>query len=718
MPIDFQPEAKIDFIPEKTAKRAPIDFRAEPPKPKGLTYRPFANLRSLLRKPTTTEKKEQIGKVMERSKWEIGGLQQWTKGYWDAVSKGKIKEFQKLERRLSEEKRNPIDALEKVGMAGLVASLGIAGGQMLEPAFVSAVAKIRPDLIKPTAPRINLIAKKPEVTTQISPSVQRVMIALKRVKPLRRVQETIYTKEKGVKLAKGLAAEEKVIGEAGYEKGFYAKLGAMKGEMTKVQFESIRKDVSEQDIENLFRVVKESRSITEWDKIPAAKGLGKLFGEYGGRVPTDGEISLLNRVFPQEFTKALLDARPMLLKFREAGLQLANIPRAIMASFDLSFGLRQGAFLAARHPILFSKAFMKQFSLFGSEKAFKALMESIAKDPLFGLAQKGKLSLTELGSLMSKREESAMSPWAEKIPGIGLGVRASARAYTGMANKFRFDIFKSMVKHAERLGRNPSKEMKLLTDITSLINCGTGRGSLGGLERAAVSLNAFFFSPRLMASRLTLLNPVYYVKLDPFVRKEALKSLFSFVGAGLTMIGIAKMAGAKVGGDPRSADFGKIKIGNTRIDFWAGFMQYIVPATRLVTGQAVSSTTGKVMTLGEGYRPLTRYEIVQRAIEYKQAPIFSFVTELLKGQTFAGKPISLPREVGKRFIPMAIQDIYDIMVEDPNLLPVSLLGIFGVGLQTYKGRGTAFSFKGIPKGAGKLKLGGKSSGKGKLSLGK
>jgi hypothetical protein len=32
---------------------------------------------------------------------------------------------------------------------------------------------------------------------------------------------------------------------------------------------------------------------------------------------------------------------------------------------------------------------------------------------------------------------------------------------------------------------------------------------------------------------------------------------------------------------------------------------------------------------------------------------------------------------------MAAQDTIDIAKDDPDLLPLSLLGIFGVGLQTY-----------------------------------
>lgn len=185
-------------------------------------------------------------------------------------------------------------------------------------------------------------------------------------------------------------------------------------------------------------------------------------------------------------------------------------------------------------------------------------------------------------------------------------------------------------------------------------------------------------------SRLNLLNPQFYVKQKPFVRKEALKSLFSFIGFGLGAITLAKMAGAEVSNDSRSSDFMKIKIGNTRIDPWGGFQQLAVIASRIVSGKYISSTTGKEMTLGEGYKPMTRADIIQRFFESKLAPIPSFIVALAKGQNAIGEKINVPLEVVQRFIPMVLQDMYDLAKDSPGLLPASVLGVFGMGLQTYE----------------------------------
>ena len=509
--------------------------------------------------------------------------------------------------------------------------------------------------------------------------VQKIISALKEAKSVRGRQETLYTKERGQRLAKSLAIGEKVRGE----KGFYAEKGALRGEYTKATFESIRGKLTQEDIDELFNQVKDNPLLNEWNKINAREGLAKLLGQFGGKVPTQGELKLLRRIFGGEFVQAVLDKRSLLAKIGEGALQIANIPRSIMASFDLSAPFRQGLFFATRIK-QFLPAFTNMFKMFGSEKAFKELQESIIRHPNFALSEESKLSLTGVDEFLNEREEMFLSQWAEKLPLIGIGIRASERAYVGFLNKLRFDVFNDLVNKAEKLGLNPKEDRDLTTSIASLVNNATGRGSLGGLERVSTVLSSIFFSPRLMASRFNLINPIYYVRLKPFVRKEALKSLLSLIGIGATILTLAKMNGAEVSDDPRNADFGKIKIGNTRIDIWGGFQQIARIFGQLYTGQVVSSTTGKIMTLGEGYKPLTRLDILARFFEYKLAPITSFFVNMMKGQTGLGEKFNIGKEIRDRFVPMVVQDIYEIWKDNPNLLPLSGLGIFGVGVQTYK----------------------------------
>ena len=453
--------------------------------------------------------------------------------------------------------------------------------------------------------------------------------------------------------------------------------------MPKVEFESLRGKIGQADIDHLFNMIERSPDVSGFQKITAKGGLLKLFGEHGGTVPTEGELALLGKVFPKELVETLMGKRSMWQKFKEAGLQILNTPRTIMASFDLSYGLRQGIFAAPRNSKAFFSSFKKQFSWFASEDAFLANQKAISENKWYSLAVEGEVSFTQMDSNMEMREEAFMANWAESIPLVGRMVRASGRAYTAFANKFRMDIFARLMDDAEKLGLNPTENIDLVKSVGKFVNASTGRGSLGSLEPAAKILNGFFFSPRLMASRLNLLIPIQFVKAPPLVRKEYLKTLLTYAGTVTTILTAAKLGGAEVGADPRSSDFGKIKIGNTRFDIMGGFQQYIRMAAQLITGEYISSTTGKKFTLGEGYKPLTRFDILQRQIESKESPVFSFITAILRQQDYAGKPVSVVNELVERFYPMMISGLVDIAKDDPTLLPTGLLSVFGVGVQTY-----------------------------------
>ena len=540
-------------------------------------------------------------------------------------------------------------------------------------AFRGKQTMVEPSIEEPGKMKIVMTPTPP-----VNDHVAIVQNAIKEAFPIRRGQEALYHAEMQKRTA-SVAEAGKIPGEA----GFYAKLGELKGPLPKAEFESIRGKISQENIDGLFNMIQSHPELSTLDKVSAGEGLAKLFGEFGGGVPQPKQLVMLEKVFGPEFVKTVSDKTPLLTKWKSIGLEIANIPRAFMASADLSFGLRQGVVMAATHPAIFWKNFPKQIKYFVKEKWLRESNAEISGRPTFELANESGVSLTNMGKEMVGREEPFQSQLAERIPILGQLVKMSNRAYSGFANRLRMDVFDYLVKRAENAGRDPWKDKTLAQDIATVVNTGTGRGSLGKFERAGPALNAFFFSPKLMASRLQMMNPAYYIKLDKFARVEALKQLVSTAGAGLTILGLAKMAGVEVGTDIRSADFGKIKVGNTRFDIGGGFLQYLRLAGQLWTGKVVSSTTGKVSTLGEGYKPRTRLDILMSAIQYKEAPIFSFATSLLKGQEAFGGEFNLGSEVGKRFVPMIIQDMVDVYKDDPSILPLSALGIFGVGLQTY-----------------------------------
>lgn len=554
-----------------------------------------------------------------------------------------------------------------------------AAGKEASSAFQSQLSNAALGFMSPGSGFVKKSVAEELAKRTLTPA-QKMINAIKGIKPLRGTQETLLTKGRAIQIAKSLRAGKTVAGEA----GFIAEKAALKGKLPMVQFESLRGKLTQADIDDLFNIVKHNPVITNWEKISAREGLSKMLGKTGTSLPTKGEISLLDDVFGKEFTDAIMSKRPFWDKFKEAIGQVANVPRSVMSSFDLSFGGRQGSFAGPTFRKEFFNSWKNQFKWFGSEKAYLNSVDDLINTKHYKLAKESGVSFTDIGRIMSKREEGFASQWAEKIPILGRGVRASGRAYTGFANKFRMDIFGKMIDDATKQGVAITPD--LTKSIAKFVNNATGRGSLGGLERSATVLNAAFFSPRLMASRLSLLNPKYYITQPAFVRKQALKSLLGFASTVATVLTLAKLGGAEVETDPRSSDFAKIKINNTRIDILGGFQQYIRSAAQLISGTYISSITGKKITLGEGFKPLTRYDILLRQIENKEAPVLSFITDLLRGQDFTGEKINIGKEVVDLFTPMVISDIYELAQEDPGLLPIGVLGIFGIGIQTYKGK--------------------------------
>lgn len=567
-----------------------------------------------------------------------------------------------------------------------VATIGkIVGKDERLNAVNDVIARFKKD-VEPTI-------KLPTQTTG-NDVVERVTKALKEAGISRKEQEAIYKEERGKRFTKARAAGE---GKTGVE-SLKAELGALSGEFEKADFVTLRNKISDDDITTLFDMVKNHPDLSYLESLNARKGLMKMFGEFGGRVPTEGEIALLRRVFPENFIVEMQNKISLWAKAKNIGLEIANIPRSIMSSIDFSAPLRQGAFMIGRKQFWSSLGDM--FRAFGSETKFEEVYKYIDSLPHRDLMDEYGLAVTDVGKEIGSREERFASNYAELITGGRKysPVRASARAYTAFLNKLRADIFEDLLQKAAKAGLQPETDPVLLKSLVDFINAGTGRGKIPKqMAGSAQALNSIFFSPRLLFSRLHLLNPVAYVKMDPFVRKEALKSLFTFTGAILAVLGVAKAGGADVETDPRSSDFAKIKIGNTRVDIAAGFQQYIRAAAQLISGEKKSTTTGEVQKLGEKYGSATRLDIITQFFEAKEAPILSFITTLLKGKDFAGQPIDIKKEVYSRFVPMLITDIRELAEEDPTLLPLGIPALFGVSLQTYLNNTKTKTLPQIPK---------------------
>jgi len=376
-----------------------------------------------------------------------------------------------------------------------------------------------------------------------------------------------------------------------------------------------------------------------------------------------------------------------------------NLPRSIMSSLDFSAPLRQGVFLVGRKE--FYNNLGRMFKAFGSERVYQEMMESIKARPSYKMMKNSGLSVSDLDGNFTTREEAFMSQWAEKIPVLGKGIRASERAYSGFLNMLRADTFDTLVTKFKEANPESEFDDKRLSDLAGFINNATGRGKmLRDLEAAAPMLNAIFFSPRLIASRVNLLNPAYYIKLDPMVRKEAVKSLLAFGTIAATIAGLfAANDDWNVETDPRSSDFMKLRTGDTRYDILGGFGQYITLGSRLATNET-KTTLGEVKELGKQLGDKNRLDVLLTFLENKGSPVTTYVMDYLRGKNAIGEPfdqtwkipateVSPSFELRKaeisRFIPLFLQDAVSLMNEKGVAKGAAMAApaVFGVGVQNY-----------------------------------
>jgi hypothetical protein len=356
---------------------------------------------------------------------------------------------------------------------------------------------------------------------------------------------------------------------------------------------------------------------------------------------------------------------------------IMGFTRTLWSAYDLSMTFRQARALA--HTKEFWKNMPSVFKYWGDEGFYDMTMDSIKDRPSYSQMQKSGLAFTELGTDLTKREEAFMSTWAEKIP----GVRASARAYNGYLNKLRADLFDTMYTKLQDTGLDFEKSPKALKDLGHFLNNATGRGNLD-LGKFAPTAAGILFSPRLMASRMQMLNPMYYAKLSPGVRKEAIKSAAAFASTSLVFAKLMEGAGFDVEKDPRSSDFMKLKKGDTRYDMLGGYGQYVTLYSRLITNQK-KNMKGEVTELGERFGSDDSLDVIKSFVRNKFSPNTSLLVDWRLGENAVGEEFDAKTEAVKRFVPLIMQDFYE-QAQTDGVVEGALKAspaIMGVGVQTY-----------------------------------
>lgn len=467
------------------------------------------------------------------------------------------------------------------------------------------------------------------------------------------------------------------------------------------------KDLSKAKKATHDRIKEYQRRINEKDYAPKVPNL----------IEEDAELKALRKElkkirfdFQVESKKFELQRRAKWKKGMDLAIDILNVPRALMATADLSAPLRQGIFVLASRPILSAKAFVSMLQFARSKQTYEDYMLDFIESPGYDLAMKAGLSITDVSSNpeVTAREEQFMSNIASrilknvpvlgetkrvevkgnkiKIPGLDVHGGAE-RAYNGYLNKLRIDMFERGVEQLQNAGYSTDQNPGAYKELAKYINAATGRGPLNdSLKLSAAALSSIFFSPRLIASRLYLLagGPLYTAPAP--VRKMYIQDAVSFVAFGLGVLALGSILGdADSEDDPRSSDFGKMRFGDDRYDIWGGFTQYITFLSRMFTGERVTST-GRVRKLdGSEYDKMTRGDLAMRFIRSKLSPTAAFITSALQNSNYMGEPFDVVDELTNMSYPLVAQDIVEAWEAKGSTaaLAPGLPIILGVGFQSY-----------------------------------
>lgn len=485
-------------------------------------------------------------------------------------------------------------------------------------------------------------------------------------------QEQIRKKERGRRFAAG---EEAINNNEGNWRQHFKR--ELKGEYSKLGIEPLQETIPVEFYESLDQELRITDKIKRIDAVNLGDAVEKLYKE--GEILRPYEIKLARKVWGDNFANTLEQLSDTV---NEKGMSLADylaLPKVTSASMDISRTLRQNVLLIGK-PKLWAKGLINDIRLFASnEKTARTLENNLYVELTNNgdLINKTGLRINKWGQNVGYKEGSER--FGSKLAKLVPGIRRSEQAYSAGGNMVRMQYLKEIAENRKGI-TTTDKEW---SDIGHVLNIITGEGDPKTFGRYAPTLNAIFFAPRLLQARIRAFTDLLNPNLSWAARKILAYHVTSFIAANMALLAMmSAVPGVEVETDYRSTDFGKIKIGKQRIDFWGGYLPLVRFVMRMVD-PTIKTQSGRII---EGERSDTIWSFLQS----KLGPAPAFVLDLMRGQTFYGDYVgldadSLSQQFYQRFTPLFIQDIIDALHYQGLYagMRAAPLSFFGAGIQTY-----------------------------------
>lgn len=427
-------------------------------------------------------------------------------------------------------------------------------------------------------------------------------------------------------------------------------------------------------------------------------------------VPELRDAKIRLEIARRNINRAIVAQRKIsLIKGREVLGEVNSLLRTLMATADMSSLLRQGLPLTVANPILAQGAITGGIASFFSPNRADALNIALREHPNYLRHLEHGIQYTTFGTGRTQLEELYQSNLIRKIPAfreLNQYEKASGKAVIGLAKEVIDASERIMVTHLNMLrfavfDQFLDPDLGISDEALDLaaryVNEATGRGTLSaGTIRL---LNGLLFAPRFTASRIQLPVTTLRMLRHPGLRKQAAKQLAGMTTLGITVLGLASLAGLVVGLDPEDSDFGKIIIGNTRVDIFGGNQQLASlllrshiyaakkwgPAKRLAQAAKDLGFEDWEQFWEADPRSAGLRDLVNSMSHFKLAPVPSAIFDIYTKETAVGEEVTIERLIASRVIPLFLQDATDAY-EKEGLLAASGVAagaFFGLSVNTF-----------------------------------
>lgn len=408
-----------------------------------------------------------------------------------------------------------------------------------------------------------------------------------------------------------------------------------------------------------------------------------------------------------EMKMYLFEQQPEAVGVGEHFRDVLALHRAVRSSFDASMMGKQAFFQVGTKEYWGNLGTIAKAA---NKTGHKEIMGDVLTHPRFDLAKRAGLDLPIAAEKVSGKTGEFMGRLNDKIP----GVEFSERIYEAFLSKLRMDRFNNLIQKAELNGESIKVGSKAAADIAHVVNAFSGSGTVGRQTDDAMEFLAnVFWSPKLFFSHVNKLDPRLYIsgKISPTARKEALKRLLTTAGASMSMLQMARMAGAEVSYDPTSSDFGQIKMGDLRIDVTGGVRSYANLLARFATiplsevdGLGIENYWGEEVEYGRD----TPLDTIFNFATNKLSPAVAEIADAFKDPSLyvKGEFKDSKRDYrewqtwAEMATPLTASAIYEIYQEEPQkTLQVILAELLGFSTNYYESsedkKSSGFTMPGI-----------------------